>query len=139
MTKAQAEPKELKCSDKVEARFESEMQDLRAIMRAENSGRENKELGSLNEHGICFDYVAPNTFSDQPQGYARYQICWGGPSEEFRFYLNPDLTPYLVEFWFMDWNDGSEHTLTGKDHDLLLEIYEWFGGSSIVENAMKDA
>lgn len=39
----------------------------------------------FNEYALCFDYVASGTFSDQEEAYFRYQISWGGPSEELRF------------------------------------------------------
>ena len=47
------------------------------------------DIGTFWEYGLALDYVAPGTFKDQKQGYFRYQISVGGPSEEFRFYANP--------------------------------------------------
>ena len=68
------------------------------------------------EYGLDFSYVQPDTFNDQPEGYARYQISWGGPSSEIRFYCE-NRRPYRVEYWYMDWGDGafvdiSKHPVT---------------------------
>lgn len=80
------------------------------------------DLGSLHEYGLAFDYVAPETFPDQKEGYFRYQISYGGPSEEFRFFTSgPEHTVYRVEFWFLDWWDGAPRDCT--DNPTLAE---WF-------------
>lgn len=62
-------------------------------------------------YALCFDYVAPGTFRDQDEGYWRYQISWGGPSDEIRFYGVVDDRDrghlYKAEYWFLDWGDGA--------------------------------
>tara|TARA_R100001443_G_scaffold116608_1_gene137539 strand:- start:13442 stop:13792 length:351 start_codon:yes stop_codon:yes gene_type:complete len=52
---------------------------------------------------LSFDYVEPNTFEGQEVGYYRYQMSWGGPSDEFRMYDNSDK----IQYWFLDWFDGA--------------------------------
>ena len=49
--------------------------------------------------------------------YKRYQLSWGGPTEEFRVYLNGD-----VEFWLLDWFDGAPIEVTGNDADIIREL-----------------
>jgi len=58
-----------RCQDMVEESLESRLQELRTLWSAEDQTTE--ELGSLNEYGLCLDYVEPNTFNDQPEGYVR--------------------------------------------------------------------
>lgn len=94
--------------------------------RSDTVPDEFSDVGEFHEYGLAFDYVAPETFNDQPQGYFRYQISYGGPSEEFRFYVNPDLSCYCVEFWFLDWWDGASRELHDDDKALLMEIWEFF-------------
>jgi hypothetical protein len=91
----------------------------------------------FNEYGLCFDYVPPNTFNDQDQGYFRYQISWGGPAEEFRFYTGPELEPYKIEFWFLDWFDGASITLIGDDKKLLLDVWSEFKETGTVKYEFK--
>ena len=49
---------------------------------------DKQELASvaLSEYALCFDYVGAGTFENQTEGYCRWQISWGGPSDEFRFF-----------------------------------------------------
>lgn len=63
--------------------------------------------------GLSFDYVEPNTFNDQEHGYHRWQLSWGGPSDEFRLLDNGS-----VEYWFMDWYDGARRIIT---HPVLID------------------
>jgi len=87
---------------------------------------DREDYGCFNEYGLCFDWVSSDTWDDQEQGFFRYQISYGGPSEEFRFYVDPDLICWKIEFWFLDWGDGASRTLTGDDKKLMLEILEMF-------------
>ena len=84
-------------------------------------------MGNWNEYGLGFDYVQPRTFNGQKAGYFRYQLGWGGPSDEFRIYTGPGFELVRVSYVFQDWFDGAERTLTGKALDLLTDIWEgWF-------------
>ena len=57
---------------------------------------------------LCFDFVAPFTFGeDQKAGYWRLQISWGGPSSEFRIYVDENINICAVEYWYLDWYDGA--------------------------------
>lgn len=102
--------------------------DLRKLWRAYSDGNEDgvPDIGNLNEYGLGFDYVAAGTFRGQREGYFRYQLSWGGPSDEFRFYVGADLEPYRVGYSFMDWFDGAHRNLRGKDLALLLELWHGF-------------
>ena len=66
----------------------------------------------VNQSGLCFDRVEPGTFKDQRAGYWRWQLSWGGPSQEFRLFDNGDL-----EYWYLDWFDGAKV-------DVKDEIFE---------------
>ena len=35
------------------------------------------------------------------------QISWGGPSSEFRIYVDENLNICAVEYWYLDWYDGA--------------------------------
>lgn len=53
----------------------------------------------FSEYGLCYDYVELDDNHDQD--YFRYQISYGGPSTEVRFYDNG-----AVEFVYLDWFVG---------------------------------
>lgn len=73
-------------------------------------------IGSFYEYGLCFDFVESDEISD---GYYRYQLSWGGPSDEIRFY--PDGT---IEYCFFDWFVGIG--LDVSNNDTMKECMQWF-------------
>lgn len=68
-----------------------------------------------SEYGLAFDYVKAGTFEDQNTGYFRYQLSYGGPSEEIRFYVDPEHNLVKAEFWLLDWFTGSSIDCTHQD------------------------
>lgn len=109
--------KEKTCAERVNNAFKSRMDDIRALYNAE--GQTLPDIGSLNEYGLSIDYVEAGTFEGQRTPYYRYQLSWGGPSEEFRVYLNGE-----VEFWFLDWGDSASVDVTGDDRDIIHDIID---------------
>ena len=91
------------------------MSDIRTLYEAEN--QKTEELGSLNEYGLSIDKVEAGTFKNQREDYLRYQLSYGGPSEEFRIYKNGD-----VEFWYLDWFDGAKVDVAGNDAFIIKDI-----------------
>ncbi len=96
---------------------------------------ELENLGCFTEYGLSFDYVPEGTFKEQDEAYFRYQLSWGGPSDEFRFYVNPDFSCHRIEYWFLDWFDGAEIVLEGEGRTLLKEIYEFYREMGAVDSA----
>ena len=107
----------IKCKDRVADAFASRMSDLRKLWRT-GYGVEVKDIGRLEEYGLCVDRVPADTFGTHP-GYWRYQISWGGPAEEFRYY---DEGGGHVEFWFLDWGDGASVKVKGRDAQIIKSI-----------------
>ena len=107
------------CKERLADAFDSRMSDLRKLWQA-GYGVEVENIGKLEEYGLCVDKVEANTFGQHP-GYWRYQISWGGPAEEFRYF---DQDGGRVEFWFLDWGDGAGMTLKGPDAQLIKSIIE---------------
>lgn len=98
-----------KCSERVEDAFKSRMEDIRTLYKAQDD--------ALNDYGLGIDRVEAGTFEKQRAPYIRYQLSWGGPSEEFRIYDNGE-----VEFWYLDWYDGACVEVTGEDADIIKDI-----------------
>lgn len=101
------------CKDQVRGHLQDRISDL-----------ENIQPDSLSEYGLCFDYVLPDTFQNQSEGYFRYLLSTGGPGDEFRFYTNPDFSVHRIEYWFLDWFDGAGITLQGENFKLMEELWE---------------
>lgn len=136
--------KQATCKERVAKHLKSRIEDIDKLwkMYHEDCEAYDNELGNFNEYGLCFDYVAPGTFSDQRRGYFRYQLSWGGPSDEFRFYCTEGFDIDRIEYWFLDWFDGAKKILTGHAFNLLSEIFEDFKECGTVQyqyaQTMKD-
>jgi hypothetical protein len=113
------------CETRIDRELEGRVCDLKILWEACCRGESDDNLGNLADYGLSFDYVAAGTFDDQREAYFRYQLSWGGPSDEFRFFVNPDLTCHRVEYWFLDWFDGAHRICTGEGEKLTSILWEW--------------
>ena len=98
--------KEKSCADLIQERWHDRRDELEKF--------DANGWDMFHEYGLDFSYVEPDTFDNQPKGYHRFQISWGGPSDELRFYTigkfdvdNEELILDHVEYWFLDWFDGA--------------------------------
>ncbi len=135
-----------KCEDRIESHLESRLEDLRTLwdLHCEDSDASDDDLGNMYEYGLSFDYVAPETFNDQPEGYFRYQLSWGGPGDEFRIFAQRvgeySFSIYRIEYWFLDWYDGAHRVLEGENLDFLKEIFtSFFVDVGSADHAMSEA
>ena len=129
--------KQKNCKERWYENKQDRIADLRALFYADDQTTE--ELGSFNEYGLCFDYVAKGTFEDQEEGYFRYQLSWGGPSDEFRFYTDMAGGVGEITYTFLDWFDGHEEAILGEDYDLLNDIFENFKDMGTVKSELEKA
>lgn len=129
------------CKQRVRAELRREIDSyLNPMFRAYQEGKEEEcEAGNFCEHGLSFDYVPAGTFDGQKEGYFTYQISYGGPSDEFRFYTDASFSLHRVEYWFMDWFDWARIILKSKDLELLEEVFDFFKECGSVENEFKKA
>ena len=120
------------CEERISRHMEGRLEDLRTLweLYCEDCEAYDDDLGNMYEYGLSFDYVVPETFNNQPEGYFRYQLSWGGPSDEFRIFAdksgNWSWSVYRIEYRFMDWFDGAKRILRGEDERLLDEIFSSF-------------
>lgn len=120
----------LKCEQRIDRVLKGRLTDLDKLLRTKSCA----DIGKLDEYALCFDYVEAFTFDDQPDAYLRYQISWGGPSDEFRFYVRDDASCYRIEYWFLDWFDGAYRDVTNDF--VVLRLWYWLCASHKVESVM---
>ena len=130
-----------KCETLVRQAYRRRMEQVRKLWNLYKKDPEldDDEYGNWTEYGLSFDYVPKGTFKDQKRGYFRFQISYGGPSEEFRFYADPELQLTSVEFWYLDWFDGAKVNVTGKNLKLLEEVFTDYRESGILEHLIRNA
>ena len=108
------------CEQRIDKELESTISELERMYYSEDES----ERVEFYDYGLSFDYVSPNTFKEQEQGYFRYQLSYGGPSDEFRIYTNPDFTPHYIEYVFLDWFDGATRKCNKAEHKVIFDICE---------------
>ncbi len=113
----------LKCADLIQQKFQDRNNDISDIFQLKNDYQEyENSYEALNEFGLSIDYIEPNTFEDQEHGYIRYQLSWGGPSDELRFYLDDNKELYKCDYAYMDWFDGAVIDVTEEEN--IKELYD---------------
>ena len=128
-----SEQRQARCVDRVAPHWKSRKEDLDRLWAActqETEPDDETTDESIYEYGLSFDYVAPESFTDQLEGYWRYQLSWGGPSDEIRFCASgPDQPCYRIEYWF----DGAHIDITSDE--TANTYWGWFQdvGSTQVE------
>ncbi len=126
------------CKQRVREHLSSRISDLEKLWKAykEDPDKPVEDLGTFDEYGLAFDYVKPGTFERQRRGYFCYQLSYGGPSDEFRFYCDENLNPVKIEYWFLNWFDGASISLTGGNYNLLEEIFLDFKETGTVQHKL---
>ena len=124
-----------KCKDRIDDHFKRTVDNYQKAkdffdtpkdQRATNDEYESYEgfEDYVSQSGLSFDYVTPYTFKDQGTPYYRFQMSWGGPSDEFNIYTDSSKNIQKIEYWFKDWFDGA--SLDCTDNKLVNEICSWF-------------
>jgi len=131
--------KQRTCRKLVRDQWQSRQKELERLIALNCSGDEDadSDTGTLSEYGLSFDYVAPGTFQDQKEGYWRYQLSWGGPSDEIRFFSSDGETLYRAEYWFLNWGDGAKLDVT--ENRCAFDLWAWFFDGGSVEATREEA
>lgn len=129
------------CEERIDAHWKSTREELArnwAVYTGEAEPDDETTEESVDEYGLCFDYVAPGTFDDQAEGFWRYQLSTGGPGDEVRFFASsPGDRCYKIEYWFLDWYDGAHRNVL--DDDLMTTYWEWFQEGGSVQHVYDEA
>lgn len=109
--------KELTCEDVIVEHYNDRLKQLRATIA-------NVDKAEEDDNGITwldFSYVEAHTFNGQERGYYRWQLSWGGPSDEYRIWMNPDGIEHIT-YHFMDWYDGAEMEVYDNEIQEFIEM-----------------
>ena len=116
------------CKELVDQEFESTTDILKKLFSDWRNDKQDHldEWGRLEDFGLCFD----RTEDQDGKDYYRYQLSWGGPEEEIRFYATEDKhSAYHIEYWYKNWFDGAciEIGPMHKDRPFYQEMwYQYF-------------
>lgn len=93
--------------------------------------REARDRASLVEALVEQSERADDEWFEAPLGVSAsvvvtVQFSWGGPSDEFRVYLDEEGLVSSIDYHFMDWFDGAKRTLHGKEEKIAEEFLSRF-------------
>ena len=129
--------KQKKCVELVDEMYFKTVQDYKSAKnyfdldtddRSKNQRHEDLEcyedfFDYVNQSGLSFDFVPVDTFEDQQQGYWRFQMSWGGPSDEFRIYVDDQNKIEQIYYHYMDWYDGASKLV---QDNIIYDICQMF-------------
>ena len=96
--------KQLKCKDLVQSSWESQEEDYKNF---KDEGDYESLYDYVNQTALSFDKVHKNSKENIDRSFYRLHLSWGGPSTEFRAFLNADHDIDYIEYWYLDWFDGA--------------------------------
>ena len=110
------------CKDRIQGEWANTREDLN---RSTDEELSDTKHGKFLSYERCILYRINSTRKNNASiGYWRYQMSWGGPSDEFRIYLDEDNKIYKIEYWYLDWFDGA--SIIVKDSLIYHIIEEYF-------------
>ncbi len=121
--KVEQTKKELSCADRIEQNFQDRYEELQEDFKDQDFFPAN----FFEQKGLSIDLVEKEEL-DLDDHFIRYQLSWGGPSDEFRFWKDGKIS-----YHFMDWYDHAEKDITAmlrydpviqKFTDLFTSMYE---------------
>ena len=134
----QTQTKQKTCAELISARcydrkeqFENALLFFKGTDETKKNRKKNSEFSEYeslmdyaSQNSLDFSYVEPNTFKKQSEGYWRWQLSWGGPSDEFRYYHHDGDKKKIksMESSYMDWFDGA-----------TVPVYSNIGGAGIYD------
>ena len=101
------------CEEQIDGHLERKRAAFRSYMNEPDTyenGSEADGLSSFHDYGLSFDACIDEDPEKAATDYYRYQLSWGGPSDEIRFHRDGS-----IEYRFMDWFDGAGRIVTGED------------------------
>lgn len=112
---------EKSCEDRIDYMLASTTEDLENLVKEEDIN------DAINGYFLGFDFVEAGTFENQKEAYFRLQMSWGGPSDEFRVFTNPDYSIHRIEYHFQDWFDGAVRDVTNNEtiFDFIEQSFQY--------------
>tara|TARA_B100000427_G_scaffold45699_1_gene33836 strand:- start:206 stop:598 length:393 start_codon:yes stop_codon:yes gene_type:complete len=90
------------CADRIEQNFQDRYLELQKEMQYVIFSPANY----FEKKGLGVDLIEKDDL-DLDDHFIRYQLSWGGPQDEFRFWKNGKIS-----YHFMDWFDHAEKDIT---------------------------
>jgi hypothetical protein len=141
-----------KCADLICTRYANTISEIRDMVRIDlcRSGSDDEiheQYDKLKNYSLSLDYVLSGELGNKYACF-RWQLSWGGPSDEFMFPFNDHVFTYendlgmyyfdynatdkmgrkACQYWFRDWGDCAHVNVVDEEHALLMqEVLNTYG------------
>ncbi len=127
--------KKQSCKERIEGKLAGRLADMRLHLKALNTPLEMTcaELDALDIHtDEEVEKAALEIIRAYPTGYSRsivhrIEISWGGPQDYFEVWTDAEAPCNInrITYHFLDWLDGAQLELKGRDFEDAEEWLAW--------------
>jgi len=115
--------KNLSCEERIDEKLRSRITEIEKVLNL----YKNSEDGSFEYKDCRYENIIDwiNSYALSFSDHSKYraktlELSWGGPADGFIFFEDGE-----IRYYFQDWSDGAERTLSGKDREILEILREY--------------
>jgi len=129
------------CKERINDEYTDRIDTIESIFDRIDDGHNDNDDGAIDAAYNELDYMAldpqtpleyipSDTWDGQDDGFIRWHLSWGGPEDQFRFFIDEHGGITNIEYHFMDWFDGAviNVNMTGYHAELLDRVFDLYTG-----------
>ena len=133
--------KQATCAERIRDEYVDRIETIESIFDCIDDGHNNSDDDAIDaaynklDHMALdpqtpLEYIPSDTYDAQDEGFIRWHLSWGGPEDQFRFFIDEHGGITDIEYHFMDWFDGAviNVNMTGYHAELLDRVFDWHTG-----------
>jgi len=111
---------QLQCKDRIKKELEGRIKDFQTALKKSEDGSFTID-GDDYEDFISWINSYALAYAEDPHYRAmRLELSYGGPQDYFLFFDDG-----IIEYHFLDWFDGAEIILSGKDYEVMEKVKDY--------------
>jgi hypothetical protein len=112
------------CETRISPALEGRLDDLWSIYMGNAPwATPGADLHAMQDYGLGFTYIDVPRLDGQHETFFHWQLSWDAPCDEFRFYVNPDLSCHHIEYWLSDYFDRAHRVLIDDAKELMVKLW----------------
>jgi len=131
--------KQATCAERIRDEYVDRIETIESIFGRIDDGHNDNDnmIAAYNELDYMaldpqtpLEYIPSDTYDGQDDGFIRWHLSWGGPEDQFRFFIDEHGGITDIEYHFMDWFDGAviNVNMTGYHAELLDRVFDLYTG-----------
>lgn len=106
------------CAERIRDEYVDRIETIESIFDRIDDGHNNSDDDAIDaaynelDHMALdpqtpLEYIPSDTYDAQDEGFLLWHLSWGGPEDQFRFFIDEHGGITDIEYHFMDWFDGA--------------------------------